>query len=242
MKRIIAILTAAIALASSAHAAVRNNSFSPSQVTYNFGTIKEMGGPVSHTFIYTNHGKKAVAIANATTHCECAKVTFSKAPVKPGASTRITVTFEPKAHPGMFSKAIDIRLSDGSHAKQCRIAGKVLEAKLTTEQRFPYDLTGGLRADMQQLDFRGATQGSKSSLFIRLINTGKKPLYLRFSTLPALSDVEVPPTCYLRPGAETLMAVSVTPSAATRRHSTVSIIPRVNGKKLKTITMLMPKR
>lgn len=242
MKRVLATLITIFSLATVSFAATRNNDFRPNEVTHNFGTVEELGGKVSHTFVYTNHGKKAVAIVNATTHCDCAKVTYSTKPVRPGGTTKITVTFDPDGHPGMFSKAVQVRLTDGSYAAQCRIAGKVAEAKRTTAQRFPYDLGNGLRVDLQTLDFSGATLGSKSSLFVRLINTGKQPLDIHFSSSPSISNVEVPSTCYLRPGAETLMAVSFMPSAQTAKLRTAYIQPKVNGKKLKCITLKLPQK
>lgn len=242
MKRILATLFVIITLVTATFAASRNNDFRPDKVTHNFGTVEELGGKVSHTFVYTNHGKKAVAIVNATTHCDCAKATYSTQPVRPGGKTKITVTFNPEGHPGMFSKAVQIRLTDGTYATVCRIAGKVAEAKRTIAQRFPYDLGNGMRVDLQTLDFSGATLGSKSSLFVRLINTGKQPLNIQFSSSPNIGNVEVPATCYLRPGAETLMAVSFIPSAQTAKLHTASIQPKVNGKNLKCITLMLPRK
>ncbi|MGN0213523.1 MAG: DUF1573 domain-containing protein [Muribaculaceae bacterium] len=240
MKRLFLIMLTIVCVTAISQSAERNNSFSPDKVTHNFGNIEEFGGVVKHTFVYTNRGNKAVAIANATAHCTCTKVSFPKQPIRPGEKANITVSFDPENRPGAFSKSIQIRLSDGTYAAVCRISGKVIEAERTVEQRFPYDMGNGLRADSPTIDFSGARQGSTSSMFVRIINTGKKPLDIRFSISPANKAFDVPPTCYLRPGAETLMAVSFTPSAQTRNLKTTVVQPTVGGKKLKTIALKLP--
>ena len=240
-KRLTLIILVVVCFANSTLAAERNNSFSPDKVTCSFGNIDELGGVVKHTFVYTNHSNKSLAIANATAHCGCVKVSYPKQPIRPGGKANITVTFDPEGRPGMFSKSIQIRLTDGSYAAVCRISGKVKEAERTVEQRFPYDMGSGLRADSRSIDFSGARQGSTSSMFVRIINTGKKPLDIRFSIAPQSKAFELPPTCYLRPGAETLMAVSFTPPAQLAKLKGTVIQPIVAGKKLKTIALNLPK-
>lgn len=242
MKRFLLTLLASVAVIAASLAATRNNTFSPDKVTHNFGTIEELGGKVSHTFIYTNYGKKAVAIALATTHCDCAKVTYSKQPIRPGGKTKITVTYDPDGHPGMFSKAIQVRLTDGSYAAQCRIAGKVKEAKRTLEQRFPYVLGGGLRADLQTLDFSGARIGSTSSLFMRIVNTTKKKMVVNFAVSPKTSDVEIETVYELLAGEEKLVAVSYLPSQKSLAMRSIKIVPSVGGKRLQPITMQLPRK
>ena len=239
-KRLVLIVFVMACFATSAFAAERNNSFSPDKVAFNFGNIDELGGMVKHTFVYTNRSNKSLAIANATAHCGCVKVSYPKQPIRPGAKANIGVTYDPEGRPGLFSKSIQIRLTDGTYAAVCRISGKVKEAERTVEQRFPYDMGGGLRADSQAIDFTGARQGSTSSMFVRIINTGKKPLDIRFCIAPQSKAFNVPPTCYLRPGAETLMAVSFTPTAQSAKLKGTVIQPTVAGKKLKTIALKLP--
>ena len=226
--------------ASTPFAAERNNLFRPDQVAHSFGNVDELGGVLKHTFVYTNHSDKTLAIVDATAHCGCVKVSYPRDPIRPGEKANITVAFDPEGRAGMFSKSIQIRLTDGTCAAVCRISGKVKEAERTLEQRFPYDLGSGLRADLQAIDFTSARSGYTSSMFVRIINTGKEPLDLRFSIAPQSQAFEVPPTCYLRPGAETLMAVSFTPPAQLQTLKGAVIQPAVAGKKLKTIALKLP--
>lgn len=96
-KRLVLIVFVMACFATSAFAAERNKSFSPDKVTFNFGNIDELGGMVKHTFVYTNRSNKSLAIANATAHCGCVKVSYPKQPIRPGAKANIGVTYDPKA-------------------------------------------------------------------------------------------------------------------------------------------------
>jgi len=125
---------------------------------------------------------------------------------------------------------------------QCRIAGKVKEAKRTLEQRFPYVLGGGLRADLQSLDFSGARIGSTSSLFVRIVNTTKKTVVVNFAVLPNTTDVEIASKYELLAGEEKLVAVSYLPSQKSLAMRTIKIMPSVGGKRLLPITLQLPRK
>ena len=80
--------------------------------TYDFGTIKEVDGPVTHSFEFTNTGNEPLVIINVNASCGCTRPEYSKAPIKPGKSGKIKVTFNPAGRPGEFSKDIKVRTNE----------------------------------------------------------------------------------------------------------------------------------
>ncbi|MFR6415865.1 MAG: DUF1573 domain-containing protein [Alistipes shahii] len=61
--------------------------------TWDFGTIRESDGRVSHTFTGVNRGDKPLVILDVVTSCGCTVPEFSRQPDHPRAARRrITVT------------------------------------------------------------------------------------------------------------------------------------------------------
>ena len=73
---------------------------------HDFGNVKEAAGPVSHDFVITNTGDAPLIIISATTSCGCTTPVIPKEPIKPGASAKMKVTFDPLGRPGEFEKNI----------------------------------------------------------------------------------------------------------------------------------------
>ena len=93
--------------------------------TYDFGTIKEVDGPVTHSFEFTNTGDEPLVIINVNASCGCTRPEYSKEPIKPVKSGKIKVTFNPAGRPGEFSKDVKIR-TNGSKRPILKITGIVI--------------------------------------------------------------------------------------------------------------------
>lgn len=76
---------------------------------YNFGFVPEKGGPVSHTFEFTNKGDAPLVIISATASCGCTRPTYPTEPIAPGKKGKIKVTYLPDGRPGEFNKVIKVR-------------------------------------------------------------------------------------------------------------------------------------
>lgn len=79
------------------------------ELSHDFGTIQEDGGPVSHEFLFTNTGDAPLMIVNATASCGCTRPEYPKKPVKAGKQDKIKVTYLPAGRPGEFNKTVTIR-------------------------------------------------------------------------------------------------------------------------------------
>lgn len=77
--------------------------------TYDFGIIKEDGGPVSCEFEFTNTGDKPLIIIEALASCGCTRPEYPKNPIGPGKTGKIKVTYNPDGRPGAFRKDIKVK-------------------------------------------------------------------------------------------------------------------------------------
>ena len=93
--------------------------------TWDFGTIREEQGRVSHTFTGENRSERPVVILDVVTSCGCTVPQFSRKPVLPGEKTQITVTFDPANRPGTFSKELGIYSSERRRIATLTVRGNV---------------------------------------------------------------------------------------------------------------------
>ena len=78
---------------------------------HNFGDILLGSGPVTCTFTLKNTGDKPAVIYNVTTTCGCTDVNWTKEPVRPGQSGKISVTYSNDEGPYPFDKSLTVYLS-----------------------------------------------------------------------------------------------------------------------------------
>lgn len=96
------------------------------ELTFDFGTIAEDGGPVKHEFKFTNTGDSPLMIVNATASCGCTRPDFPKKPVAAGKKGILKVTYLPKGRPGEFNKTVTVKTNSKKHKKvTLRIKGFV---------------------------------------------------------------------------------------------------------------------
>ena len=82
--------------------------------TYDFGTIKEEDGRVSHVFTFKNVTEGALTIKNVSASCGCTTPACSREPIAPNAEAQITVTYNASGRPGAFHKSVTVTLSNGT--------------------------------------------------------------------------------------------------------------------------------
>ena len=77
------------------------------QIEYNFGFI-EMGESVDHSFAFTNTGKRAINISQATATCGCTTPSYPFLPIEPGETGKIDVRFNSKGRLGNQSATVSV--------------------------------------------------------------------------------------------------------------------------------------
>ncbi len=93
--------------------------------TFDFGTISMKKGRVSHEFTFTNAGDKNLVITNARADCGCTRPEYSDAPVAPGKSGKMKVTYVPNGK-GYFSKKVTITTNGSPRKVHLIIKGEVV--------------------------------------------------------------------------------------------------------------------
>jgi len=92
---------------------------------FDFGKIPQ-GRPATYVFEITNTGKEAMKIDNVQASCGCTTPVWSKDPVEPGATTKVTVGYNAYAE-GYFEKTITVQYN-GNQSKVLTIKGTVYKA------------------------------------------------------------------------------------------------------------------
>lgn len=125
MKHIFSILTIALfSIAIYAQDAAPKIVFEKS--SHNFGNIKEADGDASCEFKFKNEGNSPLIITRATSSCGCTAPSYPKAPIAPGDSGVIGVTYHAKGRPGGFSKIITIYTNVPDEKIKLTISGNVI--------------------------------------------------------------------------------------------------------------------
>ena len=104
-------------------------------LTWDFGTVAEAGGRVTHRFGFANRSGRPVVVTDAVATCGCTVPVYSKRPVLPGERSEIAVTFDPMNRPGRFDKAVSVFTSESGDPIRLRITGR---ANVSSE---PIELT-----------------------------------------------------------------------------------------------------
>ena len=107
MKRIIFIIMA-ILLATGLARAQKKAVISAEETSFDFGTIKEANGNVSHTFQIKNTGDSPLVLTRVIASCGCTTPEWTKEPIEPGTTGDVTITYNPKNRPGPFVKTISV--------------------------------------------------------------------------------------------------------------------------------------
>lgn len=127
--RLLMLMAACVLAVSPAMAKKTKASAEFAERVYDFGVVKESGGPVSHDFEFTNTGESNLVIVNATAECGCTQPEYSEQPVAPGKKSKLKVTFNPLARPGAFEKVVTVKTNGDPKKVRIKIRGTVVPGK-----------------------------------------------------------------------------------------------------------------
>ncbi len=144
---------------------------------HNFGEIME-GQVVSHDFIYTNTGDQPLVISNVRASCGCTTPYWTKEPVLPGKSGRISASYNSKNRPGNFNKSITITANTASPTFTLHIKGSTINETNLASGRSPAQLALSPKIEIVAKDYQLGKVGINQTVPIQLTikNTGKSKL------------------------------------------------------------------
>lgn len=218
MKQLISIIITILAIGvNSAAAQLRFES-----PEWDFGTVAEADGRVSHTFTGENTGDAPLVILDVVTTCGCTVPDFSRQPLRPGDRTQITVTFDPAGRPGLFEKTLAVYSTERQRVATLTVRGQVVPRPRSIEELYPVDAGGGVRLSSTLCAFSYIYSGVEKSASIDCTNTSPQPvrLELRPRTTSGLLHVKAPGL--LAPGERASIELRYLNPAETPRYGTVS--------------------
>lgn len=115
----------ALVLATGAFAQAKSDDIAKIQTeTIDLGKIPQ-GVPAVSTFIVTNIGKTDLIIESANPTCGCTVGDYTKSPIKPGQTGKITATFNAAAV-GPIDKHMNVKFAGAEDTKSIGFKGEVL--------------------------------------------------------------------------------------------------------------------
>ena len=178
--------------------------------------MDEDDAPKTFVYRFTNIGKETVAIKRLVSTCSCASAVCPVKEVAPGASAEISVTYNPKGHPGKFERKIFVYTQDGnSPAVVLRLSVEVATGA-DLSQEWPVQM-GGIRLRRSEVAFSASVKGVEQ---LRFINLSGRPLTLQCeeSFLPECLSFRTEPEV-VEDGAEGVIVISYDPSLPGVRDS-----------------------
>lgn len=177
MRRVVFILCIAmVMLRLSASAQTSTMKFD--REVWDFGTIKEVDGAVSHRFEFTNTGKTPFVIETVTTSCGCTTPKYSREPILPSKKGYVEITFDPEGRPGSFRKDIVIVSNNRNNRNTLVISGTVTPSPRTIDDEYPIALSDGLHVPRTNIGMGYLPRKSTKSVAIEYFNKSDKTITL----------------------------------------------------------------
>ena len=188
------------------------SSFKYDKRVHDFGTIKEKDGKVSHTFTFTNTSILPVVISDVNSWCGCTTAEYTKTPILPGKTAKVTVTFNPQSRPGKFSKEVVLNLDGNKGFARVWIMGTVIPSRSPP-----------------------CAEGSTYRLEQRVSNETDKEMTVEFERWPNNTVLKMPSKITLKPKERTTCRVSYTAPVSHYADRHIYVRVKVNGKQVKPI-------
>lgn len=161
------------------------------KLKYDFGTIQESAGDVSHTFAFKNIGDKPFIVNAVNVTCGCTTPVWDKAPLMPGKGGTITITFDPIGRPGVFEKHIIIMCNTERKVIQLTISGNVQPRPRTIIDDYQFPIASGLRITERSISMGNIPRGTISYAILGMANNSENAVTIAIdkSRLPSYIDV-----------------------------------------------------
>lgn len=194
---------------------------------HDFGDIMLGSGPVSCSFTVRNVGKEPTAIYSVVTSCGCTDVEWTKSPIKPGDSGKISATYSNDEAPLPFDKNLTVYFSGMKKPVILKLRGVCHEKKLTQAEIFT-ERFGDVGFRTLEVKCGNILQGESRSDEFRVANLGAKPVKLEFRDASAGLSLNVSPKV-IPAGGEATVSYTVKTSRERWGKNFYYAVPVVDG-------------
>jgi len=163
-----------------------------SEKEFDFGTIKEVDGPVTHIFKFKNSGNSPLILSKVTASCGCTTPDWTKEPVPPRGEGQIKVTFNPARRKGSFKKSVTIRSNSSTPVVMLHIKGVVTPREKTPKEIYRRQI-GQLNFKMTVLPFVKIKENQVKIDTLDFINLTDSAVKVEVKRAPSHLDVQIEP-------------------------------------------------
>ena len=166
--------------------------FEPSVIEID--TVRYDAGPVKVRFTCTNICGKDVSIVAVNSQCGCARPSFSRSIIKPGAKGYVDVVLDPSSLFAEQNRHLTVIATNGDYRKfnTITVHGYVKRDVSEAEVRYPYELISGFRSEVDVLGMRLNKKGEVSEKEFKVYNNTSGPMSLKWTSDYKNVKVEVP--------------------------------------------------
>ncbi len=175
------------------------------ETEYNFGAIDELGGSVSHRFVFTNTGDIPLIINSVHTSCGCTSPAWSQEPIQAGKKGYIDVTFDPRDRTGAFTKSIIVNSSAQEQSITLYIGGIVSQRPAQISAEYPYSILD-LRLKTKTANFGNIQKNSSADRTIEVFNPTKADIVVGSGSNPEYITIEPKPKI-IKPGQKGIIKI-----------------------------------
>lgn len=162
------------------------------KMVHNFGDIMLDSGPVSCEFTLTNKSGKPAVIYNVISSCGCTDVEWTKEPIMPGSTGKISATYSNDEGPYPFDKSLTLYLSDVKKPIVLKLRGISREKMRPLSELYPIHRGPmGMKEDM--INCGNLEQGRDKSETVMIANTSSSPIKVEFKNVSENLIVTVRP-------------------------------------------------
>ena len=181
MKRLILSIATAITAATAIFASGPEAKF-VSEV-HDFGAFEEDDGVVKCKFTYVNVGDEPLVIVASRATCGCTSSAYTKAPIEPGDTGYVEVTYNPTGRPGRFGKKVYVDFNSDVPRHTLLIKGVVIGAGNTLRGRYPVD-AGSLKLRQDNILLGEVKNGKSKSAFFEVYNATPDSITPNWDRIP----------------------------------------------------------
>ena len=201
------------------------------KMVHNFGNIMLDSGPVSCSFTITNISDKPVVIYNVVSTCGCTDVDWTREPIRPGKTGKVSVTYSNDEGPYPFDKTLTMYVSDVKKPVLLKVRGICLEEEKPLEEIYPVTY-GPLALRESVMKVGNLEQGGQKSESVMVANLSEKPLKVTFGDVSEHLNISVTPNPIPARGTAE-MNFTVTASRDLWGKNRYWATPQMNGKAYK---------
>ena len=162
------------------------------KTVHNFGDILVDSGPVSCTFTVRNTGSKPVVIYNAVTTCGCTKAEWTKEPIMPGKTGKISATYSNDEGPYPFDKSITVYMSEPKKPIILKMRGICMAEKIPVKNT--YTMTyGPLGLREAYIKCGNLEQEGMKSNSVTVANVSDEPIKVESHDVTEQLEINVSP-------------------------------------------------